>query len=298
VRINRRNSEPCPCLWLEGRGREAADLVSASIRLAEEKRPPRHSDLLIVAAQVTTSSGDFSQGAALLNRIGDDVPPPTDPAMVGALPLIRGFLAADVGDLETCDRELRRAIEVLDSEAHPESGWVQAYAHTGMGALLSLRGDISGAIGEFTTSCELGRRFGNLAAEMESLVLQAELYIASGRRGQARGLLAQACDLLQLQPFYEGNAYCLEAVAAYAAASGHATEAARLLGLAGAVRAVIGALIWPLLEPTSKLIHDQVRSATDGPTFENAYADGMALDPGLAASTCRAILALPATDTP
>jgi predicted ATPase len=283
-------------LWLEGRGREAADLVSASLRLADEQRPPRHSDLLIVAAQVATSSGDFGQSALLLNRIGDDVPEPTDRAMLGALPLVRGFLAADLGDLETCARELRRSVEVLDSDEHPESGWVQAYAHTGLGALLALRGDIDGAIEEFTASCVLGRRFGNLAAEMESLVLQAELLVASGRRDQANELLTQACDLLELQPFYEGNAYCLEATAAYAVAGGHPTEAARLLGLAGAVRAVIGALIWPLLEPTSTLIHDQVRGAMDGPAFDQAYAEGMALDPGLAAATCRAVLALPAGD--
>jgi hypothetical protein len=65
---------------------------------------------------------------------------------------------------------------------------------------------------------------------MQALVFEAGLHLVSRAHDQARELLETASDLVELQPFYEGNAYFLEAVALYVAGGGYVSEAARLLG--------------------------------------------------------------------
>ena len=98
---------------------------------------------------------------------------------------------------------------------------------------------------------------------------------------------------MERQPFYEGNAYCLEVVAAYAAAGGGTTDAARLLGLAWALRDVLGTRSWALLRPMSRRIHDKVQSASDAQSFDAAFGEGRTLDPRTGAALCRAALDVP-----
>ena len=45
--------------------------------------------------------------------------------------------------------------------------------------------------------------------------------------------------------------------------------------------------------PHDARIHDTVRSASDGPSFDAAFAEGRALDPQTSAARCRAALGLP-----
>jgi predicted ATPase len=280
-------------LWLDGSILKANDLIAPSIRLADGARPRHHGQLLFVCAQTMFNLGDYQRTTELLDRIGRDVLPPEDPDMVAGTPLLRGYIAVDAGDLDTCERELRRSLELLESRPGYGEGWLAAYVHNGLGQLLALRGDLNGAIGELTRSLELGRHSGNVGAEMQALVFEAYLQLTSGRRDRARELLAPACDLVEQQPFYEGNAYCLEAVAAYTADGGHPDEAARLLGLARALRELVGARIWGLLDSMSAHIHDMVRSVSNRPSFDAAVAEGRALDPQTGAARCRAALGLP-----
>lgn len=280
-------------LWLNGRVLEAYDLLAASIRLADEALPRRHGDLMVVSTQALYHLGDYDRAGELLDRLERDVPAPTDPDLVGVEPILRGLIAMAAGDLDGSERELRRSVELLESEKASSTGWLEAYAHTGVGTVLALRGDVDGAIRELTVARELGRDFGNVGAEMESQVFEADLHLASGRRHKARELLESACALVELRPFYEGNAYCLEEVAAYAAAGGNATGAARLLGLAQALRDVLGTRSWALLKPMSERIHDAVRSTSHGSSFDAAFAEGRSLDPRSGAALCRSALVLP-----
>jgi predicted ATPase len=279
-------------LWLDGGLLKANDLIAPSIRLADEAKPARHGELLFECALALFHLADYDRAGQFLNRIGADVPPPEDPDMVAGTPLVLSYVAVAAGDLDTCERELRRSLELLESRPGGGGGWAAAFVHNGFGELLAVRGDIAGAIRELTRSRELGHESGNVGAEMQALVFEAGLDLTSERQDQARELLESACDLVELQPFYEGNAYCLEAVAAYVAGCGYASEAARLLGLARALRDLVGAHIWALLDPTSARIHDTVRSALDGPSFDAAFAEGRTLDPHTGAAQCRAALGL------
>ena len=280
-------------LWLDGSLLKANDLIAPSIRLADEARPGNHGELLFECALAAYHLGDYDRAGQFLDRIGADVSLPEDPDMVAGTPLLRSYIAVAGGDFDTCERELRRSLELLGSRPGGGEGWLAAYAHNGFGELLAVRGDVAGAIRELTRSRELGHESGNVGAEMQALVFEAGLHLASGRHDQARELLESACDLVELQPFYEGNAYCLEAVASYVAGVGYVSEAARLLGLARALRDLVGARIWALLDPTTARIHDTVRSASDGPSFDATFAEGRTLDPRTSAVRCRAALRLP-----
>jgi predicted ATPase len=279
-------------LWLDGSVLKGSDLIAASIQLSDKARPRHQGDLVFHCAQAMYNLGDYNQAALLVDRIGRDVPSPEDPDMVVGTPLLRGYLAVAAGDFDACERELRRSLELADSWPGGALSWVAAYTHNGFGQFLAVSSDIDGAIAELTKSRELGHQAGNVGAEMQALVFEANLHLASGRRDRTRELLESACDLVELQPFYEGNAYCLEAVAAYVAGGGYATEAARLLGLARALRDLLRARVWDLL-PISGRIHDTVRSASDGPSFDAAFAEGRTLDPRTSAARCRVALGLP-----
>jgi predicted ATPase len=248
-------------LWLDGGLPKANDLIAPSIRLADEAKPSRFGELLFECGLALFHLGDYDRAGQLLDRIGRDVPLPEEPDMVAGTPLLQSYIAVAWGDLDTCERKLRRSLELLESRPGGGGGWVAAYIHNGLGELLAVRGDVAGAIRELTRSRELGQESGNVGAEMQALVFEADLHLVSGRHGRARELLESACDLVELQPFYEGNAYFLEAVAACVAEVGYASEAARLLGLARALRDLVGARNWALLDPMSARIQDTVRSA-------------------------------------
>jgi tetratricopeptide (TPR) repeat protein len=280
-------------LWLDGSLLKAYDLIAPSVRLADETRPESHGELLFQCGLAAFHLGDYDLAGQFLGRIGADVSPPKDPDMVAGTSLLRSYIAVAAGDLDTCERELRRSLELLESRTAGGVAWLGAYVHNGFGELLAVRGDVAGAIGELTLSRELGHESGNVGAEMQALVFEAGLHLVSGRHDKARTLLEAASDLVELQPFYEGNAYFLEAVALYVAGGGHVSEAARLLGLARALRDLVGARIWALLDPMSARIHDMVRSASDKPSFDAAFAEGRTLDPHTSAARCRAALRLP-----
>ena len=277
-------------LWLDGSVLKAYDLVESSLRLGDAARPRHHAELVFLCAQAVFNVGDYELAATLLGRLGADIPEPEDRDILGAERILRGFMAMSAGDLDTCERELRSSVVLLGSTDDAGASWLEAFAHSALGAVMALRGDEAGAVAELRTARALAHERGNISAEMQSLVFEADIYLATGRPEQARELLDPACDLVARRPFFEGNGYCIEAVAACATAAGHAVEAARLLGLASALRDMLGARIWPVLEATSRRIHDATRAELDAATFEAAFAEGRALDPATSGALCRQAL--------
>jgi predicted ATPase len=277
-------------LWLEGSVVKGYDLVTPSLLLADEDRPSHHGDLVFACAQAAYTLGDYPWAGTLFDRIGRHVEAPTDAGLNAATTLMRGFFASDTGDLDTCERELRRSLELFGACDSAQDRWYEGFAHTGMGSLLGVRGDVDGAIAEYAQARQVGHDTGNIGAEMQGLVFEADQQLVRGDRARARQLLVAACDLVEAQPFFEGNAYCLEIVAAYAVEDGDPREAARLLGLASALRDMLGARVWALLSATCTRIHERVRNAGGAEAFVAGFAEGRALEPGSAAAVCRALL--------
>jgi hypothetical protein len=167
---------------------------------------------------------------------------------------------------------------------------LSAFAHNGLGNVLVSRGDVDGALVEFARTRELAIASGNVGAHMQGLVFDADLQLTLGRVDAARELLLAACDVVGPQPYFEGNAYFLEVSGACAAACGRATEGARLIGLAGALRTMLGARVWAVVENLAERSRQTVRGALDPDAYERAVAEGRTLDPGSAAALCRAAL--------
>jgi predicted ATPase len=284
-------------LWLEGRVRDAEELWQASLVLADERRPYRLGDVVFVVALSTYALGDYDRAAALFDRFDTDVPAPVDPDIVAGVPLMRAFVAAVAGDVDTCEREVRRCIELTESGDHTSgTDWLGAFAHNGLGNVLVLRGDVDGALREFALTRDRAVSSGNVGAQMQGLVFDADLRLSLGQVADARELLLAACDLVDLQPFFEGNAYCLEVAAACAVAGGRTAGAAELLGLATALRDMLGARVWAAVEPLVRRSRDAVRAALDPDAYDRAVADGRRLDPSAAAALCRAALRPPGAE--
>ena len=102
-------------------------------------------------------------------------------------------------------------------------------------------------------------------------LLAGELDPAAEQLRRAAGLHGELRD-------HEGIAYCLEGFAALALARGHAEEAARLMGTATAARRLVGAAVWPFMQPLHERFETFVRmSLRDG--FDPAFAAGLQLEP-------------------
>lgn len=277
-------------LWLEGRSHEVVDLVAASVRLGERTQPSRYGDLVVLAAHSAFYLGDYDRVLELLSRIGTTVPRPEVTDGLGAIPLLQGYLAASDGDLDAAERLLSESVERLRKGSDNSARWIEAFAHNGLGSLRLVRGDAPDAVLEFETSRRMAEDSGNIGARMQALVFMGGLALVDGRVDEARKLLLDAAELVEQQPFYEGNAYCLEVAASYALVSGRADGAARALGQASALRELIGARVWALMEQMSELVHTGVREALGDEAFESAFAGGRAADPRTAAATVRAVV--------
>lgn len=279
-------------LWLDGRLVEARDLMARTLDLADQRHPPRHGDCLLSVAGYAFNQGDDDRTRALLARLGTDVPLPEAPEGVGAVSLYLGYLTAAAGDLDGAEAHLGRSVLQL-AGLGPQARWIEAFAHSGLGSLHAFRGDVDGAIAEHGLSRDLGRECGNRAAEMQASVFLALLRLVEGDAAEAGRLLGAAADLVEEQPFYEGNAYCVEAAAALGLAAGDPSTAAHALGVAAALRDVVGARVWPLLQPATEQVRTAVGAALDPAAFEVAFAAGRAADPRTAAALVRAVVSTP-----
>ncbi len=109
--------------------------------------------------------------------------------------------------MTAAERHLRESIHLL-AQCGPGGGWIEAFAHNGLGSLLALRGDLAGWRREMQRSGELGRQYGNVGAQLQSLVFQAAGLAQTGQIEEAKQLLGAAADSgFEASRLYEANAY-------------------------------------------------------------------------------------------
>jgi hypothetical protein len=178
-------------MWLDGSTRQAYDLVTPSIELADLVRPRHHGDMVFACAQAAYTLGDYERSGELLDRLGRDVELPSDPDLVAATTLLRGFFASERGDVDTCERELRRSVDLFEPQRDIGHAWYEGFAHSGLGWVLAIRGDVDGPIGEFAMGREVARASGNVGAEMQGLAFEGDMHVAVGR--PASGRRAASC---------------------------------------------------------------------------------------------------------
>lgn len=276
-------------LWMDGRGSEIGDRVERSLALADRQPPADHGDVVLSALGLAFNLGDEERSRALVTRMLTEDPPGALPEKAGTVALYRGYLDAGSGDLAAAEEHLREAAQRLH-EHGAQGRWIAAFAHNGLGSLYALRGQLEQSYGEFGVSEDLGRRYGNVAAEMQSLVFVAAMRVGTGEADEAARLLKAAADIVDRYPFYESNAYCVEIAGAVALARGDAVAAAEALGAAQALRDVVGARVWPLLAGVKALIEQNVRAALPEAEFDVAVARGREIDVMTLADLVRALV--------
>jgi predicted ATPase len=265
-------------MWMDGRVREIEPLMQAAMDLVDRLEPPEQGDMLLAGVGLRFNMGDYEAAQALISRIRAGIPLQSeDEELPGTLELYEGYLAAGEGDVESAQRHMQEAVRLL-SECGPGGGWIEAFAHNGLGSLYALRGDVAGWRREMQRSGDLGRQYGNVGAQLQSLVFQAAGLVPAGQTDEAKGLLREAADLVQRYPFYEANAYCVEVAGLVALQEGDAPAAARALGMADALREVVGARVWPLLAMLRAGIEQSVRSALDEDAYRREVILGREVD--------------------
>lgn len=265
-------------MWMDGRVLEIEPLIRAAIDLVDRLEPPEHGDMLLAGVGLRFNMGDYDAARELIGRIRGGIPLQSDDEeLPGTLELYEGYLAAGDGDVAAAERHLRESIRLL-AQCGPGGGWIEAFAHNGLGSLLALRGDLAGWRREMRRSGELGQEYGNVGAQLQSLVFQAAGLAQTGQIDVAKDLLRGAADLVQRYPFYEANAYCVEVAGLVALQEGDAPAAARALGMGDALRDVVGARVWPLVAMLRTGIEQAVRSALDEATYRREVALGREVD--------------------
>ena len=248
---------------------------------------------MLSAAIWAFSVGEFEWTTQLLDRVGADVPAPEDPADAGGAELLRGYLFAVAGDLARCESTLQGAVTLLQGSTSPGARWLEGFARNGIGSSMMARGADDDAIREFSESRVLSREQGNVAAEMLALVFLAGMRLTCGLPDESVSLLVEATELMEAEPYYEGNAYCLEVAAAFAVTQGNLTGATEALGLAQTLREVSGARVWALIAQMSEAVRDAAGAALAPEAFDAAYARGRSMDPKAAAQVVRTLVGSP-----
>ncbi len=277
-------------LWLVGRSNEARSLVAATIDLASEGTPREQTQIVLSAAIWAFSVGEFEWTNHLLDRLGADVPAPDDPADAGGADLLRGYMFAVSGDLARCESTLQGAVTLLQGSTSPGARWLEGFARNGIGSSMMSRGADDDAIREFTESRALSHQQGNVAAEMLALVFLAGMRLTCGLPDESVALLLEATDLMEAEPYYEGNAYCLEVAAALAITRGDVTGATEALGLAQTLREVSGARVWALIARMSEGVREAAGARLGPEAFDAACARGRSMDPRAAAEVVRTLV--------
>ena len=278
-------------LWLVGRSNEARSLVAGTVDLASgatpESRPrsccPRPSG---PSASVSSSGRNSCSTAS-----APDVPAPEDPADAGGRSLLRGYLFAVAGDLARCESTLKGAVTLLRDSPSPGARWLEGFARNGIGSSMMARGADDDAIREFSESRVLSREQGTSAAEMLALVVSSPgCGSPAAFPDESVSLLLEATELMEAEPYYEGNAYCLEVAAAYAVTQGNLT------GATGGARAGADAprgvrcQVWALIAQMSEAVREAARAGLSTEALDAAHARGRSMDPKAAAEAVRTLV--------
>ena len=276
-------------LWLSGRSSEACSLVKATVDLASLATPREQTQVVLTAAIWAFSAGEFEWTTELLDRVGSDLPAPEDPEDAGGAELLRVHARrcrrpaplrehpAGGGDaparVVVPEREVAGGVRAQRDRLGDDGPWCRRRRHPGV-----LRGSA------------LSREQGNVAAEMLSLVYLAAMRLTCRLPDESVSLLLEATELMEAEPYYEGNAYCLEVAAAFAVTSGNLTGATEALGLAQTLREVSGARVWALIAQMSETVRAAAAAGLAPAEFEAATRRGRAMDPRGAGRMARTLV--------
>jgi tetratricopeptide (TPR) repeat protein len=172
--------------------------------------------------------------------------------------------------------------EALSLFGRSDDSWATAFALLPLGHVALLEGQREQAEVLHTQALEHARRIDDEHLVAQVLVQLAVDAVLTGQFDEALARFAAAAALLRTTHDQEGIAYCLYGLASLALALGAPAAAARLMGSADHVIAVVGLAVWPLLQPLSRELDLTISASLDPAVDQRDRAAGAAT-PALAA---------------
>jgi len=181
---------------------------------------------------------------------------------------------------ETAAADMRGMLhEALDIFRRLGDEWGVAFVLSPLGQVAVRDGDPAAASDLHRQALTIADRIDDDQLRGQALTLLALDAMLGADVAGARRWLVDAAALHRRLQDREGLAYCLDAFAAVALATGAPVAAARLVGAATGIRTAIGAAVWPLMAPLTDALYDSVRAAVGADADRRERAAGAALRP-------------------
>jgi DNA-binding CsgD family transcriptional regulator len=183
--------------------------------------------------------------------------------------------------------DARAAFERLLAGPAGNVRYPATWALAGLAETLRHLGDSEGATATAERTLEWAKGLGNAWFAARGRTTLGRLALAGGDRAAAESLHHEALAAVAERGFRLGLAPALEALAAVAGALESSTEAARLLGAAGAIRRDLGLVPWRAAGAELDRLRDRLREGLGAETLARAMEEGAALAPDEAVAWAR-----------
>jgi tetratricopeptide (TPR) repeat protein len=232
----------------------------------------------LTAATMAYAAGDVRAGAdhwTQASRVGEAL---HDRGLECTGRAGQGLACLTAGDLESAERELRRALE-LGYELADDGIWITALVHVWLGTLLLLHADPEEATAEMERGLALARGRGDLLTSYVALFNLAQARIAAGEPAQARAHLEEGVILAARAHDVSALAYLLDGLAGLGSPDSP-DRVAVLLGAAKALRETVGPGAYAHLRPDKArraAAERAAREALGADAFDHALETGRTL---------------------
>ncbi len=180
------------------------------------------------------------------------------------------------------DEDVESTVEALSESSRLFEGighdWGVALTEAMLGTVRALSGDLAAADEHQRRSLDRARAIANEPLEAQAIQQRAMVKILAGPDG-AVSALAEVADYVSERRDRTVTSYCLDALAAVAAAQGDATTAARCLAAAQAARTRVGTSVWPTVQAFVDTLTAQVCEEVGEERFRALVDSADALDP-------------------
>jgi DNA-binding CsgD family transcriptional regulator/tetratricopeptide (TPR) repeat protein len=210
----------------------------------------------------------FEESLSLFRQLGDK--------LHGTFALLR------LGTLAWYQNEYERARKLLEESlklfGEVENKWGCAYSLLNLGGVACDRGEFEQALWLLEESLSLFREVGYKAGIAGALNYLGLVKLQQGEFEQAKIVCQESFELRRELGDKSGVGHCLEILASVALAQGAAKEAARLLGVADALRQALNAPLLPILHNQHEQTLGMVRTRLGKTEFAKAWMQGQNTD--------------------
>ena len=262
-------------LWvLRDHVAEARPWVEELLPAAGSLDPQARAELVLAAALTATDVGDDAAALAARQRLGPLLAGIQDPFLHAICQVAIAWASPITGDCDGALREVSASLEQLRGQDEPL--WTTLAAYTA-GVLETAVGRHDDALSHLRELRNLADRFDYAWIAAWSAAQLGTLDVVQGRLNQARELLDEALDLIQVSCVTWNVTVCLAAFARLAFAEGDPERAALLAGATEGLRRRAGLRAWPVLRRGEAELVAQVRQALATDRFGQAFDAGSRL---------------------